>query len=219
MEVAVVKNEELEKQYWDLSEHIRTWVKNNPWYKVDTVTNQLRLEQSFGPHIEMITSSLERQNQYKLRRQVFDCYDQLMAKCRQIDLVCRNGCRSTTEMLELEFLRSKAFAAATELVEVLELVRPHIEMIPKGQDDNKPQDNSGDCYITFAQAAEILCVGKSTVSYWADKGKIRDNGQKGQKRRLLKSDILLLKHEHEATEMMEDVRELAAEARRIPRRH
>lgn len=106
-----------------LVQRIQQWARCNDWFRVDITTNQLRLEQAFGQAIENIAKDLDYQNQTKMRRQVYDCYDLLMAKCRQIDMVCRTGCRSEHEMLELEFLRSKAVAAATELAEVIGLMQ------------------------------------------------------------------------------------------------
>lgn len=82
-----------------------------------------------------------------------------------------------------------------------------------------PADPDGDDYITFAEAAKMLSVHKSTVSRWVDQGKIRDNGRKGQGRKLLCSDVLLVRHKLEAAELLDDASDLRAEARLVPNRH
>lgn len=198
-----------------LSEKIREWTKKNNWYRVEAHTNQLKLEREFRAAIYKIAGQLDCYNRGKHRRQVFDCWDNLTAKCRQIDLICRAGCRSEEEMLELEFLRSKAVGAATELAEVLELLQADAGTIHSRETEkagtegkNKPSD----CYITFAQAAELLAVGKGTVSKWAAAGRMADNGMKGQKRKLLKSSVLLVKQELEDEEIKKDAKELRKDA-------
>ncbi len=70
-------------------------------------------------------------------------------------------------------------------------------------------------YITFARAAAVLGVSKSTVSKWAKKGKLHDNGQKGQKRRLLMTSVLLVKQGREDEDLAADVLDLRADARRF----
>jgi excisionase family DNA binding protein len=207
-----------------ISEKIKEWAKGNDWYRIEVNTNQLKLERGFGAAIDKIASQLDYHNRSKHRRQVFDCWDNLTAKCRQIDLVCRAGCRSEEELLELEFLRSKAVGAATELSEVIQIIQneeckiENGDKIGPGTTDfteincDERKNNSSDCYITFAQAAELLAVGKGTVSKWAAAGRMTDNGLKGQKRKLLKSSVLLVKQEMEDEEIKKDVKELRKDA-------
>jgi hypothetical protein len=75
---------------------------------------------------------------------------------------------------------------------------------------------TGDSFITFAEAAEIIGVAKGTISKWVKKGWFQDNGQKGQKRRLLKSSVLLVKQKIEDADLKRDVQELRQDARQLP---
>lgn len=203
-----------------LSRQIRDWAKGNDWYRTDIQTNQLRLEQTFGHAIETIAKDLDYQNQPRLRRQLFDCYDMLTAKCRQIDMVCRKGCCNEGEVLELEFLRGKAVAAAVELAEVLDLLKRTQE--PRNLRTQEKLDSGSQAgmtvpeeWITFSQAADIIGVTKGTISKWAAEGKFRDNGQKGQQRRLLKTSVLMVKFQKEDEDLKKDVSDLRQDAQKL----
>lgn len=214
-----------------VSKQLLLWARGNDWYRVDIQTNQLRLQQAFGQAVEAITKELDYQNQPKVRRQVFDCYDMLMAKSRQIDMVCRTGCRSGDEILELEFLRTKAIAAAVELAEVLSLLQKKsgttdftdyterhkttLDSPIRGNDTLTGSVQTGEDWITFTQAAEIIGVSKGTISKWAAEGRFKDNGRTGQKRRLLKSSVLVIKQEIEDNDLKKDIRDLRHDARKL----
>jgi len=114
------KHETSEAQ--SLSHCITQWAKNNDWYHTDIQTNQLRLEQTFGPAIEQVACELEYHHQHRMSRRIFDLYDLLLAKCVKIDIVCRAGCRTKKEMLELELLRVRIVGLSCELAEVLGLL-------------------------------------------------------------------------------------------------
>ena len=194
-----------------ISEKIRKWAVSNLWYETGAVTNQLKLEQTFGHIIEALSRKLKLQYHYMQRRQLFLCWDKLMAKCRQIDMICRAGCRDHAEMLELEFLRSKAIAAAAELAEVVEIIQNEHIPCPKPPDHIQQEDE----WITFTQAAETLAVCKGTVSKWTKEGKFKDNAMKGQKRRLSKLSVLLMKQKREENILRNDLKELKEDARHI----
>jgi DNA-binding CsgD family transcriptional regulator len=105
-----------------LSHRITQWAKSNDWYRTDFQTNQLRLEQTFGFAVEQIAGDLEYHNQHRMSRRIFDLYDLMLAKCVKIDAVCRSGCRSEEELLELELLRVRVVGIACELAEALVLL-------------------------------------------------------------------------------------------------
>lgn len=194
-----------------IADKIRKWAENNHWYEIGLSTNQLRLQHLFGKAVEGIARDLKHHHQYLHRHQLFHCWDELAAVCRQIDMICRAGCRTAEEMTELEFLRSKAVGIAAELSEV-------IGVIQNGEPPCfEPPALSGreEEWITFAQAAEILAVSKGTVSKWAKAGRLEDNGLKGQKRRLLKTSVLVVKQAEEDALLREDMRELKDDAKRI----
>ena len=223
-----------------LKDEIRRWVKHHKWFEITAQTNQAKLDQQFGSMIETLAGQLDYHDQTKLRRNLLDCWDHLMAKCMKIDAICRTGCRSKTELLELEFLRCKAIATAQELAEVLELVINPNEAIygadaSRGLNPYKcdaiscleKNDRSvsiksvadSEQWCTFAWAAERLGVSKGTISNWARKGRLRDNGGWGQQRRVLKADVLLIWQRQEDEALLNDVREIREDAARIENRH
>lgn len=119
-----------------LAEHIREWARNNDWYRVDIKTNQLRLEQTFGQIIESIAKDMEYQNRSRMSRKIYDLYDLILAKCGKIDMVCRYGCRTEEELMDLELLRSRVVGLASELSEAIDVIKSKSAIIP---DTKKPE--------------------------------------------------------------------------------
>jgi len=77
----------------------------------------------------------------------------------------------------------------------------------------------GDEWIKVSEAAEILSVNTGTVTRWANKGRIKDNENKGRKRRVLKSSVLFLKQSREDSEVLKDAKELRKDTKTIPDQH
>jgi len=74
--------------------------------------------------------------------------------------------------------------------------------------------------IRITDAARILGFTKGTISRWADKGKIRDNGKKKKERRVSKLSVLSLKHKLESEDVLKDAAEdLQDRASKISDRH
>ncbi len=205
-----------------LAKQLREWIKNNDFYGSGVLTNELKLDQSFGQHIRKITLQLDYHGQNIIAAQIQKSLNCLLDKCRKIDDVCRAGCRDQEQLLELDFIRSRAVGLANELAELLEMAETNvISTLPtedrteattkQTQERTPPKDK----WITCAQAAGFLGVSRSTVSRWAKKGKLSDNGEKGQKRRLLRTSLLLIKQQREDEDLVHDVEELRADARRF----
>jgi len=76
-----------------------------------------------------------------------------------------------------------------------------------------------DEFITVQQASKILSVDRGTISRLATKGKIKHNGETGNKRRISKLSILLLKEEREAEKVKGDFDEYQEDIRKIPDMH
>jgi DNA-binding CsgD family transcriptional regulator len=125
-----------------LSHRITQWAKSNDWYRTDFQTNQLRLEQRFGLAIEQVASELEYHHRHRMSRRIFDLYDLMLAKCVKIDAVCRSGCRSQEELLELELLRVRVVGIACELAEALGLLTRTQEPRNTRTQENSCTENS-----------------------------------------------------------------------------
>lgn len=144
---------------------------------------------------------------------------------KDFDKFARTGCSEEDDLVVCEHIKQRIHKSIDDLVLLLEnrepvegeLAKPTVTSAP-----SRPAFPGGDIaeqWVTFTQAADIVCVSKATISNWATKGKIRDNGQRGQKRRLLKSDILLVRHEREAAELLRDAQEIREDAVRMENRH
>jgi len=188
-----------------LSGQIKEWVNNNDWYSGGVLTNELKLNQRIGQEIRKVTFELDYHGQNIIARQVQESINRLLDRCRKIDEVCRKGCRTQEEYIELDFIRSRAIGLANELAELLEMVGS-MQSHPKNGQDN---------WITFAEAASLLVVAKSTISKWADKGRFTDNGQTGRNRKLLKTSVLVVKQQIEDEDIQRDVEELRRDAARL----
>jgi hypothetical protein len=74
-------------------------------------------------------------------------------------------------------------------------------------------------FISLTEAGKLLAKDKGTISRWADDGKIRDNGKKGQKRKVSKASVLILKHEKEEKEQLADFEDFKRDADNVPDMH
>jgi len=77
----------------------------------------------------------------------------------------------------------------------------------------------GDELVTLTRVADLLNVDKGTVSRYADRGVILDNGLKGLERRVWKSSVLLLKQQREDQELLRDAQELRKDSQKLPNKH
>lgn len=73
--------------------------------------------------------------------------------------------------------------------------------------------------ISLTEAGKLLGKDKGTINRWTDSGKISDNGETGQKRKVSKASVLIIKHEIEQKEQLADVKDLKCDADSIPDIH
>jgi excisionase family DNA binding protein len=140
----------------------------------------------------------------------------------KIDLLCRAGCSSLKDRLELDFLRCKAVGAGCELAELLKLISGS----PASENEG-PGLHSQVCHpaspvisesttewITYNQAADLLLVSKATLCRWVKEGKLVGNGRPGRQIRLSKTSVLLAKQDMEEQQLRRDVQDLRKDARK-----
>jgi excisionase family DNA binding protein len=90
----------------------------------------------------------------------------------------------------------------------------------KAEEKKVVKEPQEDELIMLTGAAKLLGVDRGTVSRWADEGKIKDNKQKGRRRRVSKISVLLLKDKREREDLRRDAAEdLQDIASKIPDRH
>jgi len=207
-----------------ISARVRKWVQTNDWYQISAETNRLRLEQHFGQAIETIAHHLNYHDEPKLQRQLLDCWDCLIAKCMKIDLLCRAGCSTRKERLELDFLRCKAVGAGAELAELLDLITGSSASgnedsglpptCPKYSRREEEISESPTQWVSYKEAADILLVSKATLCRWVKEGKLVGNGKQGRQIRLSKTSVLLAKQDMEEQQLRQDVQDLRKDARK-----
>ena len=65
----------------------------------------------------------------------------------------------------------------------------------------------------------LLGVTKGTVSRWTAQGKLQDNGQSGQGRKVSKTSVLMLKDQRQQQELAEDAADIRRDAVLISSQH
>jgi hypothetical protein len=188
----------------NLSIELREWANGNKWYERSVLSNSLRLSQRFDRRVEEVAIGLEGVGRACFARRIEKQYNKLMAVSRAFDRLCEGLCQSHEEFVEIDFCRERVAGAVNSLADLLELMAKQC----KGPVHNE--------YISFTEASEILAVNKGTVSRWANQQLLADNGKAGHSRKVLKSSVLMLKEVREQKELLEDVRQLRADAGRIP---
>jgi len=74
-------------------------------------------------------------------------------------------------------------------------------------------------FITLREASVLLGVSKGTVSRWTNEGKIKDNGVKGQGRKVSKASVLIMKLEREEKQARGDYEDYKRDIESIPDLH
>ena len=79
------------------------------------------------------------------------------------------------------------------------------------------EKTTDDQWITVTAAAKLLKKSLGTICRWVRDGKVRDNGKKRYQRRILKTDILLIKQDTEETDAKKDDDEVQRDEWRMNR--
>ncbi len=201
-----------------LGERLRRWAREHDWYQGGHIYNHLVLKRAFLRPVRAAVNGFLSHGHVNQAMEVKGDFDALLLLTKRFDKQYRTGCSEDVDVDVCEFMQERIYAAIDNLAAIL---------------DNRDLKNdcSGtppatavtpfnpDHWMTFGQAAQILAVSKATISNWTTKGRIRDNSEKGQRRRVLKADVLLVKHEAELADLVRDAIEIRGDAQRIERRH
>ena len=107
------------------------------------------------------------------------------------------GVRQIIDEDELESLEHTKATAVRRMNELADLIESGDRARKPQKPQKMPKEDSKTKWVTFGETAKLLGISKSTVSKWANKGRFADNGIKGQKKRLSKASVLLVKQEIE----------------------
>jgi len=182
------------------AKRLRKWVDNNDWYSIGVLTNELKFNQQFGRHIRKVTLQLDYHGKNIIAAQIQKSLSCLLDKCRKIDDVCHAGCRDQEQLLELDFIRTRAKGLVNALAELLEMAETNVT--PKPEPKDRVQPAKGDEWISLSKSGRLLGVSPGTVSRLISKGLVKDNGQKGRKRKVSKTSVLIEKERRDNLELM-----------------
>lgn len=197
-----------------LSERLCQWADQQDWRTVDAIAYPLRFERQFGKELRTLIVSQETAGQRFCAQQIADAVQTLLALCQRLDRKVRKGCYTESEVSELEYLRGQVISAIHRLADLV-LPRPAQSSCEPSARTSARTDCAADAWITFSKAAELLGVTKATVSKWARQRRFADNGLSGQRRRVSRSSVLLVKQQMEEDVLLQDVEELRQDARRL----
>lgn len=207
-----------------VGEQLRQWARNHDWHRLDIITNRLQLYRAFGRLICAAVGGLVTEGRSKLAMQVKTDFAVLLDLVEDYDQLCARRCVDEDDLVVCEHIQERIHKAIDDLAAMLdhreeyaadccEPMKPNVNVSPKRPVAKEAVVNEQ--WITFAQAAELLAVGKGTVSKWTKQGRFMDNGLMHQKRRLSKASVLIVKQTLEDAAIDKDVRELRSDARRI----
>lgn len=201
-----------------LGEQLRQWSRDHDWYQGGHIHNHLALKRAFLQSVSTAVDGFLSQGHVKLALQAKGDFEALLKLVKRFDKCFQEGFSEDLDLDMCKFMQERIHTAIDDFAALLDnrdlkndssVVPPAAPAVPFNPDQ----------WVTFGQAAQILAVSKATISNWTTKRRIQDNNEKGQRRRVLKADVLLVKHEIEMSDLMRDAVEIREDAQRIPRRH
>jgi excisionase family DNA binding protein len=194
----------------DLVGFLRWWADHYDWDKPDFRTTRLRLELAFEDSVTGAFYQFIADGQGALASLIKDEFSDLMEMTQSLDLMYAERIDTRHEMMKLEEMKSQ----------VAELLYGLATMLENGYraqaKSQQPESNGSEIeWVTYKEAAGLLGVRKSTVSKWVKKGRLTDNGEKGRKKRLSKTCVLLAKQEIDDEYLKNDADELRRDTGRI----
>jgi len=189
-----------------LSQQMRQWTQDNQWYKLEVISNRLKLTRKFGNQIRSLTLSLESEGRSTAAAEVHSDFKRLSQAVGVFDKLCRKGAQTEQELEQIEAAMRHVRNVAAEFTDLLEVLEG---------DDCDSGERLTASYVTFAEAADIIGVCKATISNWSNQGRLAHNGANGRGKKLLLSSVLAIKHQIENNQLYRDAQQLRQDAARI----
>ncbi len=203
-----------------VGEQLRQWVRNHDWHRLDILTNRLQLYRAFGRLICAAVGGLVTEGRSKLAMQVKTDFAVLLDLVEDYDHLCARRCVDEDDLVVCEHIQERIYKAVDDLASLLDHREQdgkdvHKDVKPQSGEVLNPSSRANEQWVTFAQAADLLAVGKGTVSKWAKLGRFIDNRLTGQARRLSKASVLMVRQEIDDATLQNDAHDLRLDARRI----
>jgi hypothetical protein len=194
----------------DLVGGLRWWSRHHNWDELNRYSNEIRLTRVFAKGIRMAVDALMAAGLVLLAMQIKNEFLRLQKAVGELDDSC--FWRIDTEDKCLRFQEKKAQVAESlcDLAAMLESGVQNRECRIKNEEKTAEEE-----WMTVTEAGKLLGKNRGTISHWAKTGKITDNGKKGHLRRVLKTDILLIKQVAEEADSRRDLQDLQDDSRRI----
>jgi len=201
-----------------LGQRLRQWGRDHTWYQLGYIKNHLALKRAFSKSVSVAVDGFLSQGQVRLALQIKTDFESLLDRVKRFDVCCREGCAEEDELAACECLQEQIHTAIDDLAALLDNrdLGEAAESNPGKAASARPTTTivtGPEQWLTFAKTAELLAVGKGTVSKWARLNRFIDNGLKGQRRRLSKLSVLMVKQEIEDKETLKDVKDIRMDAR------
>ena len=201
----------------ELPDALRCFAYHHNWHAPGPFTNRIKLRLAFKKPIRSAVNELLARGRDGLAEQIKVDFSKLQEKTRNLDRMC--GGRQIDEddeLATLEHTKAHLAESLNDLAAMLDGGVPHRHgglkyLTGTGEQTNKNNDavaglekTTDGPWMTFRETAKLLGRSKSTVSKWAKKGRFSDNGLQGQKRRLSKASVLLVKRDIEERDRKKD---------------
>ena len=194
---------------------LRQFAQNHNWHEPDIITNRRKLRRAFKKPIRAAVNEFMGTGKVTLALQIKADFARLLENTRALDRLCVKRIDEDDELVMLEHTKAHLADSLNDLATMLEGSQRPGELNPQERGAVSGLEKTTDGpWMTFAETAKLLGRSKSTVSKWAKKGRFSDNGLKGQKRRLSKASVLLVKREIEEKDDKDDDDDVRYDRRR-----
>ena len=197
----------------DLVGGLRWWADHHNWDELNRYSNEIRLTRVFAKGIRTAVDALMAAGQVLLAMQIKNEFLRLQKAVGQLDDSCFWRIDTEDQCLRFQEKKTQVAESLCDLAVMLESGQ-RAQAKPLRPDGHLPLAGE-ELWITVTEAGKLLGKNRGTISHWAKTGKITDNGKKGHLRRVLKTDILLIKQTTEEADSRRDWQDLQDDSRRI----
>jgi hypothetical protein len=197
-----------------LPEALRWFRRNHKWHDSGPLGNQVKLRLVFKKPIRSAVNTMLIDRLDGLTAKIEGVFSKLQKKAEALDDLCVNRINDEDKLVMLEHTMAYLDEGLGELADLIEIGVQNRECRIKNEETTAKTPENSNQWLTNSEAGEILGIHRSTVSKWANKGRFSDNGIKGQKKRLSKASVLLVKQDIDDEYLKNDDEDVCDDRRR-----
>jgi len=194
----------------DLVGGLRWWAGHHNWDELNRYSNEIRFNRAFAKGVRTAVDELMAAGLVLLAMQIKNEFLRLQKAVGELDDSCFWRIDTEDKCLRFQEKKGQLAESLCDLAAMLESGTQNRECRIKNE-ETVPDGE----WMTVTEAGKLLGKNRGTISHWAKTGKITDNGKKGHLRRILKTDILLIKQTTEEADARRDLQDLQDDSRRI----